>query len=72
MYAPPLGEVPLPAANAAELLNRNARDEPRGSLPALRFGDSVWTHRELLVEAKRFAALYEDRLDPDRPPHVAV
>lgn len=72
VYAPPLGEVPLPARNVAALLRRNGRDPVSASRPALRFGDQVWTHGELLGEAERFAALYRARLDPARPPHVAV
>ena len=72
LLAPPLGEVSLPARNVAALLRRNGTDATCGGRPALRFGDRVWTHRELLVEAERFAALYRVRLDPGRPPHVAV
>ena len=70
--APPLAEVPLPARNVAALLRRNGTEANLASRPALRFGDQVWTHRELLVEAERFAALFRARLDPGRPPHVAV
>jgi fatty-acyl-CoA synthase len=62
--------VPLPAPNAASLLRRNADDH--ADRPALRFGDRIWTHRELFDEAVRFATLYRARLDPDRPPHVGV
>jgi fatty-acyl-CoA synthase len=69
-FAPPLAEVPLPAPNVGELLRRNAQDY--GGRPALRFADRIWTHQELLEEADRFAALYQARLDPDRPPHVGV
>ncbi len=72
VLAPPLGEVPLPARNVAHLLTRNGVDTEFADRPALRFGDQVWTHRELLGEAERFAALYQDRLDPALPPHVAV
>ena len=70
--APPLAEVPLPAPNVATLLTRNAQDVSRRTRPALRFGPRVWTHGELLAEARRFADLYRARLQPDRPPHVAV
>ena len=70
--APPLAEVPLPAPNAAALLRRNATDPTYADRPALRFGDHQWTHRELLAESERFAALYRARLDPDRPPHVGL
>jgi fatty-acyl-CoA synthase len=69
-FAPPLEEAPLPAPDAPSLLRRNARDH--ADRPALRFGDRSWTHAELLTEAERFAALYRDRLDPARPPHVGV
>ena len=69
-FAPPLPEVPLPAPNAASLLLRNV--EVHGDRPALRFGDRIWTHRELIDEAHRFAALFRTRLDPRRPHHVAV
>lgn len=69
-FAPPLEEAPLPAPDALSLLRSNAREH--GDRPALRFGDRLWTHAELLGEAERFAALYRDRLDPARPPHVGV
>ncbi len=72
VYAPPLDEVALPARNVAALLRRNGRDTVSAGRPALRFGDRVWTHGEILGEAERFAALYRSRLDPARPPHVAV
>jgi fatty-acyl-CoA synthase len=72
VLAPPLAEVPLPAPNVAALLRRNGLDPAWSGRPALRFGDQVWTHRELLGEAERFASLYRLRLDPARPPHVAV
>ena len=69
-FAPPLAEVPLPAADVAALLRHNV--EEYGDRPALRFGDGIWTHAELFAEAERFAALYRARLDPARPPHVGV
>jgi len=72
VFAPPLSEVPLPAPNVAALLKRNGLDAATADRPALRFGDQVWTHAELLAEAGRFAALYRSRLDFRRPPHVAV
>ena len=40
--------------------------------PAVRFGDETWTHADLLRESERFGALFVDRLDAGRPPHVAV
>ena len=72
VFAPPLDEAPLPAPNVAALLRRNGLDQSSAHRPALLFGDRVWTHRELLTEAERFAALYRARLDRNRPPHVAV
>ena len=69
--APALEEVPLPARNVATLLKRNA-EGPYGSAPALRFADRLWSHADLLIEARRFAALYRARLDSTRPPHVGV
>jgi acyl-CoA synthetase (AMP-forming)/AMP-acid ligase II len=68
--APPLAEVPLPAPNVTSLLVRNAARF--GDRPALHFGGRSWTHRELLTEAERFAALFRDRLEPGRPPHVGL
>jgi fatty-acyl-CoA synthase len=65
-----LAEVPLPAPDAATLLRRNLAEHPER--PALRFGERVWTHRELVGEAERFAALFRARLDPGRPPHIGV
>jgi fatty-acyl-CoA synthase len=70
--APAPGEAPLPAPNAAALLRRHGRDRDVAARPAVRFGDRVWTHGQLLEEAEAFAALYRERLDPARPPHVAV
>lgn len=70
--APPLEELPLPAANVGALLLHNARDPERKDRPALRFGERCWTHAELLDEAVRFAALFAGRFDPRRPPHVGV
>jgi fatty-acyl-CoA synthase len=70
--APAPGEAPLPAANAAALLRHHGTDPEFAPRPALRFGDQIWTHGQLLEEAGRFAALFASRLDPLRPPHVAV
>jgi fatty-acyl-CoA synthase len=72
VFAPPLTEVPLPARNVGVLLRRNGLDAASAGRPALRFGDRVWTHAELLLQAERFAEMYRARLDPDRPRHVAV
>ncbi len=71
-FAPALAEVPLPAPNTAALLRRNGTDARYADRPALRFGDRIWTHAELLAEAERFAALFRARLDPERPPHVGL
>jgi fatty-acyl-CoA synthase len=70
--APAPGEAPLPARNAAALLRRNGTDPEFAPRPALRFGERTWTHGEMFAEATRYAALFRDRLDPARPPHVAV
>jgi fatty-acyl-CoA synthase len=70
--APAPGEAPLPASNAAALLRRNGTDPAFSSRPALRFGDRIWSHGEMYAESSRFAALFRDRLDPGRPPHVGV
>jgi fatty-acyl-CoA synthase len=40
--------------------------------PALYFGDSTWSYRQLLAEASRRAALFEELRDRDRPPHIGV
>ncbi len=71
-FAPPLAEVALPAPNVAALLRRNGLDPATANRPAVVFGHRTWTHRELLQEAQRFAALFRTRLDGDRPPHVAL
>jgi fatty-acyl-CoA synthase len=70
--APAPGEAPLPAPNAAALLRHHGTDPDFSGRPALRFGEQIWTHGELLHEAGRYAALYQSRLDPERPPHIAV
>ncbi len=71
-HAPAPGEAPLPAPNAAALLRRNGTNAEFSNRPALRFGDRIWTHGDLLAEAEAFAALFRERLEPGRPPHVAV
>jgi fatty-acyl-CoA synthase len=70
--APAPGEAPLPAANAAELLRRNGTDPEFAPRPALHFGERTWTHAEMYAESTRYAALFRQRLDPARPPHVGV
>jgi fatty-acyl-CoA synthase len=70
--APAPGQADLPAANAAALLRRNATDPAIADRVAVRAGDERWTHAEYLAESARWARLFLDRLDPARPPHVAV
>jgi len=70
--APPPGQAPLPAENAAALLRRNAADPAIAGRPAIRFEDRVWTHGEYVAESRRWANLFLDRLPADEPPHVAV
>ena len=70
--APAPGDAPLPAPNAAALMRRNGTDPSLAPRPAVRFGDQVMTYAELYDQAARLAALLEQRLDPARPPHVAV
>ena len=70
--APAPGEAPLPAPNAAALFRRNGTDPAFAGRAALRFGDDVITHGQLFDEAARYAGLFAERLDPARPPHVAV
>jgi fatty-acyl-CoA synthase len=70
--APAPGEAPLPAPNAAALLRRNGTDPEFARRPALHFGERTWTHAEMFAEATKYAALFLERLDPTRPPHVAV
>jgi fatty-acyl-CoA synthase len=67
---PAPGQAPLVAPNAAALLRRNAQEH--GDAAAIKFGDEVWTHRDLYEEGCRFAALFTERLPPNAPRHVAV
>jgi fatty-acyl-CoA synthase len=39
---------------------------------ALLFEDQRWSYRELLVEARRRAQVFDDRRDGTRPPHIGV
>jgi fatty-acyl-CoA synthase len=64
--------VELPAANARELLARNAKDPAIADRPALKFGDLVITHAEYYEECVRLAMMLRSRLRADRPPHVGV
>ncbi|MEH3155538.1 MAG: long-chain-fatty-acid--CoA ligase [Gordonia paraffinivorans] len=52
----------------ADLLDRLAVVDDRG----IRCGDTSLSWREHLVEARRWARTLRARLDPGRPPHVAV
>ncbi len=70
--APPPGQAPLPAENAAALLRANAADPTIAARPAVRFEDRVVTHGEYVAESCRWANLFLDRLPAGRPPHVAV
>ena len=70
--APPPGQAPLPAPNAAALLRRNGADPTIADRPAVRFEDRVWTHGEYVAESARWANLFLDRLPKGQPPHVAV
>lgn len=68
--APPPGQAPLVAPNAAALLRRNATEF--GDRVAIRFGGAEWTHAEYYAESVRFAALFAERLPAVGPRHVAV
>jgi fatty-acyl-CoA synthase len=70
--APAPGEAPLPAPDAAALLRRNGTDPEFAFRPALHFGERTWTHAEVYAESTRYAALFLERLDQARPPHVGV
>jgi fatty-acyl-CoA synthase len=62
----------MPAANAAALLRRNATDAGSRDRPAVKFGDTVWTHADYVAEASRWAQLFVARARSDRPLHVGV
>ena len=70
--APAPGEAPLPAPNAAALVRRNGTDPVFAPRPALHFGERSWSHAQMYAESSRYAALFRQRLDPGRPPHVGV
>ncbi len=70
--APAAGQAPLPAADAAAVLRRNASDPSLRDRPAVKFGDRTWTHGEYVAEAQRFAQLFRARLPEGGPPHVGV
>ncbi len=62
----------MPAPNAAALLRRNGTHPSTADRPAMRFGDAVWTHADLLTESVRFAALFDQYRTTDRPCHLGV
>lgn len=67
------GQAPLPAANAAALIIRNGTDDAFAGRPAIHFGDRSWTHSDVLVESRRWAALFESaRPIGGRPPHIGI
>src|SRR4051812_32319150 len=70
--APPPGQAPMPAPNAAALLRRNATDVSIRDRPAVKFGDLVWTHGEYVDEASRWAQLFLGRAPAGRALHVGV
>src|SRR6516164_2211342 len=51
-----------------ELLLARAGDDT----PAFLYEDRRWSYRDLVDEGWRRAALFADRRDPHRPPHVGV
>ena len=71
--APAPGEAPLPAANAAALLRRNGTDPDYRAAagPALR-RPHLDPRRDATPRPAASPALFAERLDPARPPHVAV
>src|SRR3954452_22763434 len=61
--------APAPAASTiAEVMRRLAEVDT----PALNFEDSSWTYRQLLEEASRRAALFDQLRDRNQPPHIGV
>jgi len=72
MGVPAPGEAPLVAADAAALIRRNGTDPDISVRPALHTYDRTWTHGDVYAEARRYAALFSQRLPADRPPHVGV
>src|SRR5829696_8060486 len=70
--APPPGQAPMPAPNAAALLRRNATDAAIRDRPAVKFGDRVWTHGEYVEEARRWSQLFLARAPAGRALHVGV
>nr|MDT0667623.1 AMP-binding protein [Micromonospora sp. DSM 115978] len=54
--------------SVGDLLLRRADDDGL----ALLIGDEQWSYRQLVEQAARRAALFDEIRDPDRPPHVGV
>ena len=69
---PAPGQAPLVATNAAELIRRNATDPSISQRVAIKFGDQSWTHLEYFEESCRYANLFLQRLDFERPPNIAM
>lgn len=51
-----------------QLLLSRAEDDR----PALLFEDQCWSYREMILEGRRRAALFAERSEPGRPPHIGV
>ncbi len=69
---PAPGRAPLPAESLAALIRANGTDADRRDRPAIASGDQRWTHGEAYARSCRFASLFDSRLDPHRPRHVAL
>jgi fatty-acyl-CoA synthase len=69
---PEPGQAVPPVATAADLFRRNHDDPQIRGRVAVRFGDRMWTHREYVAEARRWANLFDAWLPVDRPRHVGV
>ena len=65
--APAPGEAPLPAPNAAALLRRNGTDPDFAARPALRFGERIWTHAEMLRRGDPLRRAVPRAARPDAP-----
>lgn len=53
-------------------IGRQLLDRADDDRPGFRYGDSAWSYRQLVEEGRRRAALFADRADPERPPHIGV
>ena len=73
VFAPPLAEVPLPARERRRpSATQRSRRRATPAAPPFASATGCGPTESFSLEAERFAALYRARLDPDRPPHVAV